>query len=67
MSPDTDTVRRPFPILPGIGGLLRGRVRPLAGTARGLVHLIVWTILIQTTLFIDTVHTWPSPWAGRRL
>ena len=56
MSPDTDTVRRPFPILPGMGGLLRGELARWLGR-RGLVHLVVWTILVQTALLIDTVHS----------
>lgn len=56
MSPDPHTARRPFPILPGMGGLLRGELTRWLGR-RGLVHLIVWTVLIQTMLYIDTVHS----------
>jgi hypothetical protein len=55
MSPDPHTVRRPFPVLPGLGGLLRGELARWLGR-RGLVHLIVWTVLIQSTLYIDTVE-----------
>lgn len=65
MSPDPDTVRRPFPVLPGLGGLLRGELTRWLGR-RGLVHLIVWTLLIQSVLFLDTVagtEMW-ADWRG---
>ena len=65
MSPDPRTVRRPFPVLPGTGGLLRGELARWLGR-RGLVHLIVWTALIQTVLYVDTVfgtEMW-SDWRG---
>jgi ABC-type transport system involved in multi-copper enzyme maturation permease subunit len=55
MSPDPSTVRRPFPILPGLGGVARGEVTRWFGR-RGLVHLIAWTVVIQWFLYVDTVH-----------
>jgi ABC-type Na+ efflux pump permease subunit len=65
MSPDPSAVRRPFPILPGTGGLLRGELARWLGR-RGLVHLIAWTVLVQSMLFVDTVfgtEMW-SDWRG---
>jgi ABC-type Na+ efflux pump permease subunit len=55
MSPDPSTHRRPFPILPGLGGLVRGEVTRWIGR-RGLVHLIAWTVVVQWFLYVDTVH-----------
>jgi hypothetical protein len=54
MSPDPSTVRRPFPVLPGLGGLLRGEVTRWLGR-RGLVHLAAWTVFVQIALYADTV------------
>jgi hypothetical protein len=56
MSPDPNARRRPFPVLPGLGGLLRGELARWLGR-RGLVHLIGWTLVIQWCLFTDTVGT----------
>ena len=56
MAPDPDTVPRPFPVLTGLSGLLRGEVTRWLGR-RGLVHLIVWTIGIQGLLYWDTVSS----------
>jgi ABC-type Na+ efflux pump permease subunit len=55
MSPDPSTVRRPFPVLPGLAGLLRGEMTRWLGR-RGLIHLIAWTVVIQGVLYVDTVH-----------
>lgn len=54
MSPDPTSVRRPLPVLPGLGGLMRGEVTRWLGR-RGLVHLIAWTAFVQFTLYADTV------------
>ena len=54
MSPDPRTVRRPFPVLPGLWGLVRGELARWLGR-RGLVHVLVWTVVVQGTLFADTV------------
>ena len=54
MAPDRTTVRRPFPVLTGLGGLLRGELTRWIGR-RGLVHLVVWTVGIQGLLWWDTV------------
>ncbi len=53
MARDPTTVKRPFPFLPGLGGLLRGELRRWLGR-RGLVHLIGWTVLFQVMLYNDT-------------
>lgn len=65
MSPDPGAVRRPFPLLTGLGGLLRGELTRWFGR-RGLVHLIVWTAGIQGLMYWDTVATKePFPeWRG---
>jgi ABC-type transport system involved in multi-copper enzyme maturation permease subunit len=52
MAPDPGTVRRPFPILTGLGGLLRGELTRWLGR-RGLIHLVVWTIGVQGLLYWD--------------
>ena len=65
MSPDAHTVRRPFPAFPGLGGLLRGELTRWLGR-RGVVHLIVWTVLVQSVLLFDTVagtEMW-ADWRG---
>lgn len=56
MAPDPTTVRRPFPVLTGLGGLLRGELTRWLGR-RGIVHLVVWTVGIQGLLWWDTVST----------
>lgn len=54
MSPDPNSVRRPFPVLPGLWGLVRGEATRWLGR-RGLAHLIAWTVFVQFTLYADTV------------
>ncbi len=56
MAPDQRTVPRPFPVMTGLGGLLRGELTRWFGS-RGLVHLVVWTALIQGLLYWDTVSS----------
>lgn len=65
MEPEARTPRRPFPILPGLGGLLRGELSRWVGR-RGLVHLVLWTLVIQGALYLDTVlRSDPFPdWRG---
>jgi hypothetical protein len=50
---ESETRPRPFPVLTGLGGLLRGELTRWLGR-RGLVHLLVWTIVIQGLLWWDT-------------
>lgn len=52
MAPDP-RARRPFPVLTGLGGLLRGELTRWFGR-RGLVHLVAWTVAIQGLLYWDT-------------
>ena len=54
MAPETRTAHRPFPVLTGLGGLLRGELTRWFGR-RGLVHLVVWTVGIQGLLYWDAV------------
>lgn len=54
MAPDAHAVKRPFPFLPGLGGLLRGELERWLGR-RGLVHLIGWTVFAQFMLLNDTI------------
>ena len=56
MARDRDEVKRPFPFLPGLGGLLRGELHRWLGR-RGLVHLIAWTVFFQFMLLNDTIWT----------
>ena len=65
MEPETRSARRPFPVLTGLGGLLRGELTRWFGR-RGLVHLVVWTVGIQGLLYWDTVsHSDPlADWRG---
>ncbi len=65
MAPDPRPVHRPFPVLTGLGGLLRGELTRWLGR-RGLVHLFVWTAGLQGLLYWDTVATTdPFPdWRG---
>jgi ABC-type transport system involved in multi-copper enzyme maturation permease subunit len=64
MSPELASDRRPFPVLPGLGGLLRGEFTRWLGR-RGLVHLVVWTAGIQGLLYWDTVSS-SDPFADWR-
>ena len=64
MARDARTVRRPFPVLTGLGGLLRGELTRWLGR-RGLVHLVVWTVGIQGLLYWDTVSS-SDPFADWR-
>lgn len=54
MEREQRTLRRPFPVLPGLGGLLRGELSRWLGR-RGLVHLIAWSVAIQGWMYWDTV------------
>lgn len=56
MTAETRTVARPFPVLTGLGGLLRGELVRWVGR-RGIVQLVAWTIVIQGLLYWDTVAT----------
>lgn len=64
MTPDSGAIRRPFPVLTGLGGLLRGELTHWLGR-RGLVHLVAWTLGIQGLLYWDTTSS-SDPLAGWR-
>ena len=65
MSREMSTDPRPFPVLPGLGGLLRGEMTRWLGR-RGVVHLLIWTLVIQGALYVDTVRDgeFASDWRG---
>lgn len=54
MAREPHAAPRSFPVLTGLGGLLRGELTRWFGR-RGLVHLVVWTVGIQGLLYWDTV------------
>jgi hypothetical protein len=54
MAAESRSAPRTFPVLTGLGGLLRGELTRWFGR-RGLVHLVVWTVGIQGLLYWDTV------------
>ena len=57
------TDRRPFPFLPGLGGLLRGEFRRWFGT-RIVVHTAVWTLLVTGLLWLVTTSVADVDWRG---
>ena len=54
MPRDAAPAPRPFPVVPGLGGLVRGELGRWLGR-RGLVHLIGWTVITQFMLLNDTI------------
>ncbi len=60
---DAGTGVRPAPILPGLGGLLRGELHRWLGT-RILLHTAVWTLAVTGPLWYATTQTTDIGWRG---
>lgn len=57
------TDRRPFPFLPGLGGLIKGELHRWFGL-RIVVHTTVWTLLVTGLLWLVTTNVAEVDWRG---